>query len=177
MLPREHGLRPRLRRSLSKPNASLFGLSKDACSPPRVCGSAGARERACATRLAPALTSGFDRSMREPCPGDILRWTSAAGLRRMPRAASDFTMRGRDKCPESASVDEPARSAKACFACNHDGLIAMLDRDLIEHPRDVVANGLLREPKRCGYLGIVQALGNAFEDCALARGELAKREV
>src|SRR5262249_59168509 len=76
-----------------------------------------------------------------------------------------------------ASVDEPARSAEARLARNHDGLIAMLDRDLVEHPRDVVANGLLRELKRCGDLGIVQALGNAFEDCSLARGKLAEREV
>src|SRR5579862_10021430 len=74
----------------------------------------------------------------------------------------------RDSSPGSAHADLGCKS-QPCFARTHDRLIAMFDAYLVEHARDVVAHGLLREPKRGGDFRIVQAPGDAFEHGALAR--------
>src|SRR5438132_1547186 len=58
----------------------------------------------------------------------------------------------RDKCPASAPIDEPARSPEARVAGKHNGLITMLDADLVVDPGDMVAISLLREPQRRGDL-------------------------
>jgi hypothetical protein len=40
-------------------------------------------------------------------------------------------------------VDGPAGSSEARFAGKHDGLVAVFDANLVEHPRDVIANRFL----------------------------------
>ena len=52
----------------------------------------------------------------------------------------------------------------------------MFDADLVEHPRDVVANRLFRQPERCGDLRIVETLSNTFEYGAFARRQLIERQ-
>jgi hypothetical protein len=75
----------------------------------------------------------------------------------------------RDKSPASMPVDEPSGPAEAGFAGKHDGLITVLDANLVEHPCNMISNRFFREPKRCGDLGVVQTRSNPFEHGALAR--------
>jgi|RhiMethySRZTD1v2_1073278.scaffolds.fasta_scaffold2261648_2 hypothetical protein len=58
----------------------------------------------------------------------------------MPRDAGRAAARVRDKCPASALLDESDGPAETGLAGKHDGLITVLDADLVEHPGDVVAN-------------------------------------
>src|SRR5262249_61939117 len=75
-----------------------------------------------------------------------------------------------------ALFDEAAGPAEAGLAGQHDGLIAVLDADLVEDPGDVVAHRLLREPQRGGDLRVAETLGDAFEHGTLARRELLERQ-
>src|SRR3954469_7041799 len=69
------------------------------------------------------------------------------------------------------------RSAAESRVTGQDyGLIAVLDPDLVEDPRDVIANGFFRQPKRIRDLRIVEAFGDAFEHGPLARRELVDRQ-
>src|SRR5262245_66658050 len=76
----------------------------------------------------------------------------------------------------SALLGEPAGPAETRFAGKHDGLITVLDAELVEHPGDVVANGFLRKPERHRDLRVVEALGDTFEHRPLARGQLIERQ-
>src|SRR5262245_36360696 len=78
--------------------------------------------------------------------------------------------------PGSAWLDEPAGLAETRLAGKHDGLITVLDAKLVEHPGNVVANGLLREPERRRDLRVVEALGDTFEHRTLARGQFLERQ-
>jgi hypothetical protein len=55
-----------------------------------------------------------------------------------------MAMRGRDKCPASARVDEPAGLAEPGVTGEHDRLITVFDANLVEDPRDMIADGLFR---------------------------------
>src|SRR5262245_49300436 len=127
------------------------------------------------TNLGIALSLGLVWGMRDAGPAARLRRAKPLVLRQMPRRAGGAAPRVRDKCPVSIP-DEAFGPPETGLAGQHDGLIAVLDTNLVEHPRDVVAHRLLREPERGGDLGIVEALGDAFEHRALARSQLIERQ-
>src|SRR5687768_1783666 len=60
------------------------------------------------------------------------------------------------------------------LARGDDRLGAVLDLDLVEDARDVVADGLVGQAQARGDLGIVEALRDELEDIALARRELGE---
>src|SRR5262245_38071467 len=144
------------------------------------------------TNLGIALSLGLVSGMRDAGPAARLRRAKPFVLRRMPRRAGRAAARVRDKCPgserfqekwepafrpkmqaqELALLDVAAGPPETRLARQHDGLITLLDADLVEHPGDVVAHRLLREPQRRGDLRVVEALGDAFEHRALARSQL-----
>src|SRR5262245_25817205 len=78
--------------------------------------------------------------MRDACPAAKLRQAKPLVLRRMPRDAGRAAALIRDKCPASALLDEADGPAETDLAGKHDGLITVLDAELVEHPGDVVAN-------------------------------------
>src|SRR5204862_7202989 len=78
--------------------------------------------------------------------------------------------RGRPKpgtaVPSARGVDSEARLARA-----HDGLAAVLDRDLVEDVREVIAHGLLGEGQMRRDLGVVATTSEELEDLELAPGQ------
>src|SRR5688572_7074995 len=70
---------------------------------------------------------------------------------------------------------EPGQMSQAGVAREHDGLVAVLRADLVEHARHVVAHRLLGKLQRRRDLAVVEAARNALEHRALARRELAER--
>ena len=109
-------------------------------------------------------------------PVRTLRQAMAVVLRPVSRRGLGTARGIRDKCPVSALVDEPAGSPEARVAGKHDGLISMLDANLVEDPGNMIADRFLRQAKRSGDLRVAEAFGDAFQNGALTRGELAKRQ-
>src|SRR6185436_17655914 len=57
----------------------------------------------------------------------------------------------------------------------HDGLAAVLDRDLVEDVGEVIADGLLGQGEVRRDLSVVATTGHQLEDLELAPGQAGKR--
>lgn len=69
-----------------------------------------------------------------------------------------------------------AAHPEACITGTHYCLITVLNINLVEHARDVIADCFFREAERSGNLRVVQTLSNPFEDSALTCCKLVERQ-
>src|SRR5580765_2579925 len=99
----------------------------------------------------------------------------AAGTVRLEASVPAGAFPGPGRKSRSAR-GQAGRRTQAGLAGAHDRLVAMLRSDLVEDTADVVADGLLREPEGRGDLPVVESLGDAFQDVALTRREIAEGE-
>src|SRR6187402_2547433 len=106
------------------------------------------------------LSPGGSRPIRDvgQCPEKEPRWHETAAPGPSRRAGLDW-----GRSPAGASGP-----AEAGVAGEHDRLRAVLDLELGEDVRDVVAHGLLGEAERRGDLGVVAALGDQLHQLVLA---------
>ena len=83
-----------------------------------------------------------------------------------------FQAANRDNGPASAGSHA---TAEPSITCAHDGLIAMLHLKFVEDPRYVIADGLLRQPKRARNVSVVHPACDPFEDSAFTRRKVVER--
>jgi hypothetical protein len=65
-------------------------------------------------------------------------------------------------------------TAEPRFAGHYDGLIAVLDLNLVEESGDVIADRLFGKPKRSRYLRVIESFGDGFEHRSFTRRKLAE---
>src|SRR5882724_1424837 len=129
------------------------------------------------TNLGIALSSGL--AVRACTTHDLCKVeVCASGCLEAKALASRLRARNvRDRCPVSTRARQPAVHPEARVAGPNDRLVTMLNADLVENPRDVIANRFFRETERAGNLRIVEALGDSIKDSALAWGEVIERQL
>ena len=66
-------------------------------------------------------------------------------------------------------------AAEPRFAGHDDGLIAVLDPNLVEDPGDVIADRLFREPKQSRDLRVIESFGDGFEHGSFTWRKLTER--
>ena len=82
-------------------------------------------------------------------------------MRPMSRRGVGVSAGARDKCPASAPTGELAAPPSPASRAMHDGLIAVLDPNLVEDPGNVIADRFLRKPKKSCDLRVIESLGDA----------------
>jgi len=106
------------------------------------------------TNLGILLSSGWARA-HAALSRSRMRCRDAPVVRRKPSPGDFARGRDRDSCP--GLNGQPPR-AKPGVAGAYDRLVAMLDLNLVEDPRDVIADRLLRQAERACDLGVVEPL-------------------
>jgi len=64
--------------------------------------------------------------------------------------------------------------AEPRFAGHYDGLIAVLDPNLVEDPGNVIANSFFRKPKQSCDLCVVESFGDCLKHGPFTRRQLAE---